>query len=328
MRYRPFGRTGLSISELVFGAGAVGGILIRGDDETRREAVRRALAGGVNWIDTAAAYGQGRSEEALGWLLGEIAESPYVSTKFRIDPESRESIASQIERSLHGSLARLRRESVDLLQLHNPVAPETGKRALGVAEIVGPGGVADALQGLVDQGLTHHIGFTGLGDPAACRRVIESGRFASAQVYHNLLNPSAGRLMPARWPGHDSGDLIASCAEHGVAVMNIRVLSAGVIATDRRHGREAPLIPGTDVDTDERRTAAVFRELGARYGTRAQTAIRYALAHRHVSGVLVGIAEVEQIDEALGAVELGPLPEEALARLEGLYANDFGLAAS
>ncbi len=323
MRYRPFGETGLEISELVFGGGAVGGILIRADDATRREAVRRALRGGINWIDTAAAYGEGRSEHALGWLLEEVEETPYVSTKFRIAPESDEDVASQIERSLAASLGRLQRERVDVLQLHNPVTAETRTHSLGVQAILGRRGVADALERLVARGLIGHLGFTALGEPAACRQLIESRRFASAQVYHNLLNPSAGRAMPAAWSGYDFENLIGSCAERGVAVMNIRVLSAGVIATDRRHGREMPIVPRTGLETDTRRTAQVFAELKDRYGTRAQTAIRYALANPGVSGVLVGIAELDQIDEALAAVELGPLPDDALGLLEPLYDSDF-----
>ena len=62
MKYRDFGTTGLKISEIVFGGGAVGGILIDADDDTRRKAVRMALDGGINWIDSAASYGNGRSE--------------------------------------------------------------------------------------------------------------------------------------------------------------------------------------------------------------------------------------------------------------------------
>ena len=99
MRYRPFGKTDLEISELVYGAGAVGGLLIRAEDEARREAIRRALAGGVNWIDTAPSYGNGASETALGWLLDEVDERPHVSTKVGIDPASGD-ISGQVERSL------------------------------------------------------------------------------------------------------------------------------------------------------------------------------------------------------------------------------------
>jgi aryl-alcohol dehydrogenase-like predicted oxidoreductase len=85
MKHRTFGRTGIRVSEIVFGAGSVGGILIYKDDTTKREAIRRAFAGGINWIDTAAQYGNGKSEEALGWLLPESGAKPYLSTKFNLD---------------------------------------------------------------------------------------------------------------------------------------------------------------------------------------------------------------------------------------------------
>ena len=64
MKHRTFGRSGIQVSEIIFGAGAVGGILIHHDDATKREAIRRAFAGGINWIDTAAQYGSGKSEAA------------------------------------------------------------------------------------------------------------------------------------------------------------------------------------------------------------------------------------------------------------------------
>jgi len=85
MRKRRFGRSGLQVSQVVLGAGYVGGIIVLADDETRRRVLRRALDAGINWIDTAPLYGQGRSEEALGWLLAEVKEKPYLSTKVRLD---------------------------------------------------------------------------------------------------------------------------------------------------------------------------------------------------------------------------------------------------
>jgi aryl-alcohol dehydrogenase-like predicted oxidoreductase len=85
MKTRPFGRTGLEVSEIVFGGGAVGGLLIDQDDDTKRRALERALSAGVNWIDTAPSYGQGRSEAALGQLLPSLPYEPHVSTKFSID---------------------------------------------------------------------------------------------------------------------------------------------------------------------------------------------------------------------------------------------------
>ena len=125
MRYRPFGRTGLEISELVFGGGWVGGLLIHQDDDTKRAALTRALDAGINWIDTAPSYGDGKSEQALGWLLKEVDQRPYVSTKVRLDLDRIDDIRGQVEASLAASLKRLDCASVELFQLHNRIAKET-----------------------------------------------------------------------------------------------------------------------------------------------------------------------------------------------------------
>ncbi len=175
----------------------------------------------------------------------------------------------------------------------------------------------------VKLGLTRLIGITAIGDTAACRRVIASGRFNSAQVYYNILNPSAGQDMPPAWQGRDFRGLIAACKEHGVAVMNIRVLAAGVLATEQRHGREVQMMPEAAIPTEELRARAVWRVLDERYGTRAQTAIRFALANPDIAGVVVGLAELSHLEEALAAAEMGPLPDEALAELRALYERGF-----
>ncbi len=323
MKYRALGKTGLDISEIVFGGGWVGGILIHQDDETKLRAIRAALDGGVNWIDTAPSYGQGKSEEALGWLLREVDVSPNLSTKVSLDLDRLDDIAGQVERGLHESLARLGRESVTLLQLHNRVAAETDARAIGVSDVLR---TADALERMREQKLTRHVGLTALGEAAAIREVLASGRFETAQVYYNLLNPGAGRSMPPAWTGHDFAGVIAACREHGVGVMNIRVFAAGVIATDERTGREVILTEDTALADEERRARAVFQALGEAYGTRAQTAIRFSLANPDVACVVVGLVELGHLDEALAAADMGPLPEEALRRLDALYQTDFGAA--
>ena len=83
------------------------------DDETRREALRRALSGGINWIDTAAQYGNGKSEDAIGRLLPEMNANPYLSTKFGLDVSNLDDIPRRIEESLTASLARLKRDPWD-----------------------------------------------------------------------------------------------------------------------------------------------------------------------------------------------------------------------
>lgn len=324
MKLRTFGRSGIRVSEIVFGAGAVGGILIHKDDATKREAIRRALAGGINWIDTAAQYGNGKSEEALGWLLPEADAQPYLSTKFQLDPERLDDIPSQIEERFNASLARLKRSSVDLLQLHNRIGTTPGGRVLTVEQILGCNGVADGLERLREKGLIRYMGITAIGETASVCEVIRSGRFDSAQVYYNLLNPSAARKMPPAWTGHDMSGVIAACRANGVAVMAIRIFAAGVIASDQRTGRESVLIPDTSVAEDERRAKAVFDAIGSGHGTRAQVALRFVLANPDVSCAIIGSAELHHIDEALDAAAMGPLSPDVIARLEPLYQTDFG----
>ena len=89
-------------------------------------------------------------------------------------------------------------------------------------------------------------------------------------------------------------------------------------------GRESVLTANTEISEEERKAKAVFEALGDGLGTRAQVALRYVLSNPHVSCAVIGSAELDHIDEALQAAEMGPLPPEALARLDTLYATDFG----
>ncbi len=327
MKYRRLGRTGIDVSELVFGCGNVGGLLIRGSPGDMRAAVRRALDAGVNWFDTAAAYGNGVSEQSLGRMLDEIEDTPYVSTKLRIDTDRLDDAEGEIERLMAASLQRLGRQSVDLVQIHNPIARETGARnAIAESELTRSGGVIDALDRIREQGLTRFIGMTGLGEGESCRRIAETGRFDTAQVYYNMLNPSAARTMPARWTGQHFAGLLGACRTHDMGVIAIRIMAAGILASDVRHGRESALTTDTDVASEERKTRAVFAALGEDHGTRAQAAIRFVLSNPDIAAANIGIAEPAQLDESLPAVDLGPLPNDILARLDALYDTDFDRA--
>ncbi len=325
MRYRTFGRTGLQVSELVFGGGWVGGVLIHQDDATKLSTLRRAVDAGINWIDTAPAYGKTQSEQALGWLLKEIAATPYLSTKVLLDTTRLDDIPGQIERSIHDSLQRLKRDSVDLLLLHNPIEPAAAAGTVTPEQVLRSNGAADALERAREKGLTRYIGFTALGSAASCRQVVDSGRFDAAQVYYNLLNPSAARSMPNGWSGHDFGGLIGACKAQGTAVMAIRVFAAGVLATDVRHGREVIITHGTEIAGEERRAQAVFAALGSANGTRAQTALRFVVTNPDVSCAIIGLAEPAHLEEALAGAEAGPLPRQTLDALERLYAADFSV---
>ena len=186
--------------------------------------------------------------------------------------------------------------------------------------------MADGLERLREKGLIRHMGITAIGEAASVCEVIRSKRFDSAQVYYNLLNPSAGRSMPKAWTGQNLGGIIEACRANNVAVMAIRIFAAGVIATDERTGRESVLIKDTSVAEDERKTKAVFDAIGTDQGTRAQVALRFVLSNPDVSCAVIGSAELHHIDEALEAAKRGPLPPEVLARLDALYESDFGRA--
>ncbi len=319
MRYRPFGTTGLEISELVIGGGAVGGLLINQPDDIKLETVKRALNAGINWIDTAPSYGQGKSEEALGWILKEVEQVPHLSTKVSIDTSNLFDLAGQVESSLTASLNRLNQPKVTLLQLHNPIAATTGERAIGLPDLLKAHGVLDALHAARDANLCDFVGITALGDTPSIIKVLKSNRIDSAQVYFNLLNPSAAQTPPPAWPCYNFTGIVDTCAEHGVAPMNIRVFSAGVIATEARHGRERPLTPGDTVDSETHKAAAMFEAIGDKYGSRAQTAIRFALAQSRLACIVFGLAEPEHLTDALDAVDLGPLDADALNEVNEVY---------
>lgn len=324
MNRRRFGRTNIEISEMTLGGGFVGGLLLHKPDDVKRDCIAACLEAGMNWIDTAADYGNGESEKAISWLIGELpAEArPHISTKVRLDAARRDNFPDQVRASIEGSLERLRVDRVDLLILHNPLVPEPDSATLTLDEALG---VIDCFDRLREEGLFDHVGFTALGDGPTVRAAIASGRFDMAQVYYNMLNPTAGFALGARtganWSDSDFTGLLDTCREHDVGVMNIRIFAAGVLATDERHGREIPITANAEMAAEEARARAVRAALGERTETRSQTAIRFGLTHPAVSTVVFGVAEMAHVHQALAAPGLGPLEEDALAALRRAWAS-------
>src|ERR1700761_530449 len=127
MQMRTFGRTGMKLSLLGFGCGAVGGIMVRGDHADQERTVARALASGINYFDTAVQYGDGESEKNLGRILQNLKpDNAVVGTKVRLPQSDVGRIGDAISQSLEGSLKRLRLDRVDILHLHNSITPEGG----------------------------------------------------------------------------------------------------------------------------------------------------------------------------------------------------------
>src|ERR1700744_46898 len=122
MQLRVFGRTGMQVSVLGFGCGAVGGLMVRGDPADQERTVARAISAGVNYFDTAVQYGEGESEKNLGRILQKLKPADaVVGTKGRLQADQYGKDADAVAASLENSLARLQLERVDIFHLHNPI---------------------------------------------------------------------------------------------------------------------------------------------------------------------------------------------------------------
>jgi aryl-alcohol dehydrogenase-like predicted oxidoreductase len=322
MQLRVFGRNGMQVSVLGFGCGAVGGLMVRGDAGDQERTVARAIAAGVNYFDTAVQYGDGASESNLGRVLQKLKPAgAIVGTKVRVP--GGQAIAHAVTASLEGSLARLRLERVDILHLHNPITEAGGGSALSVRQVLDE--VVPAFERLRQQGKIRFLGMTALGDTAALHQVIDAGVFDSAQAVYNMLNPSAGEPLPENYPAQDYGRLFDHTKSAGVGVVGIRVLAGGALSgSAERHpiAGSAPEPIGSamsyDADVDRaRRLMPLVKEGFAQSLTEAAT--RFALSHPAMGTILIGTATPQQFEDALAAVQKGPLPPEALTRLSALW---------
>jgi aryl-alcohol dehydrogenase-like predicted oxidoreductase len=323
MQLRVFGRTGMQLSVLGFGCGAVGGFMVRGDPAEQERVVARAIAAGVNYFDTAVQYGDGESEKNLGRVLRKLKPAnAIVGTKVRLPASDFGRIADAVTKSLEGSLARLGLDRVDIFHLHNPITGTGGGSALSVQQVLGD--VVPAFERLRAQGKIRFLGMTAVGDTAAINQVIDARAFDSAQIVYNMLNPSAGEELPQNYPAQDYGRMFDHTRAAGVGVVGIRVLAGGALSgSAERHpiAGPAPEPIGSamsyEADVDRaRRLMPLVKEGFAASLTEAAT--RFALSHPAMGTILVGLATPQQFEDALAAVEKGPLPPAALERLSAL----------
>ncbi len=328
MQTRMLGRTGLTVSSLGFGCGAVGGLMVRGAPADQQRAVARALSLGVNYFDTAPQYGDGASETNLGRVLRAVGANPLVGTKIRILRADYGRLAEAIPAALEASLQRLGRDRVDLYQLHNPIAPESGREALGVRAVLDE--VVPAFRRLQEQGKVRFLGITAVGDTAALLEVVGSGAFDTAQVPYNMLNPSAGGAVPAGYPAQDYQDLIGRAQAAGMGVIVIRVLAGGALSgSPARHpiaaASVAPIASGSDYQADLARARRLAPLVDEGHDL-AEAALRFPLANPGVGTVLIGMATPDEFERAAAAVSKGPLAPDAMRRLAALQAGFAGEA--
>src|SRR5258706_835663 len=325
MEARVLGKTGLEVSVLSFGCGAVGGLMVKGAAADQERAVARAMEFGINYFDTAPMYGNGESERNLGRVLKAL-KWPMVLVGTKVFVEATGDIGKFIADSMEASLSRLGLDCVDLYQLHNPISDAKREGTLDpktVREQVLP-----AFDQLREQGKARYFGFTVLGDAPAIHKVLDA--FDSAQVSYNLLNPSAGMKLPSNYPAQDYGNLIERARANGVGTIGIRVLAGGALSgVETRHplGMSSvdPIGSASSYARDVAR-AVRFGEIVKRGFAKdlVEASIRYVLSNRDLSTTLVGLSTLEQLEHAGNSAKKGPLPDEALKLISSIQQGFVG----
>lgn len=316
---RQLGRTDLLITPIGFGAWAIGGEWRFGwgpqDDAESLGAIRRAVSRGINWVDTAPAYGLGHSEEIVARALADIpvGERPYVFTKCSLVWDDtrvvRHNLAvDSIRREVEDSLRRLRVEVIDLYQVHWPRWQAQAEPA--------PGSVAEAwetLAGLQQQGKLRHLGVSNftVQDMETARRIAP---IASLQPPYSMLRRAA------------EADLLPYCEDHGMGVIVYSPMQSGLLTGAMTRERVSQLAESDwrrgNREFQEPRLSAnlalveVLRAIGDRHGRRpSEVAIAWVLRHPAVTGAIVGARSARQVDGVVGAADFR-LSEPELAEIE------------
>jgi aryl-alcohol dehydrogenase-like predicted oxidoreductase len=311
MRYRKLGKNGPEVSEVGFGAWAIGGGMWGGKRDTdARAALERAFERGVNFIDSALVYGDGHSERLVGEVARAHAGKIYVATKVPPKaynwPAPRDAAladnfpASWIRECAERSLKNLGLDRIDLLQLHVWADRWTDEDEW-----------YRALDDLRTQGKVHLVGISiNSHDPGSAIRVVKSGKVDALQVFYNVFDQSP------------EDELFPACLEHGVGILARVPFDEGSLTGKLR---EDTLFPSGDFRSQYfgggllketvRRVEALRPIVEGAASSMARGALRYVLSHPAVSAVIPGMRNPQQVDENTAASDDGPLPPDVVAKL-------------
>jgi aryl-alcohol dehydrogenase-like predicted oxidoreductase len=322
MLYRVLGKTGIRVSRITFGCGPVSGWMEELDSDDQCLVIRHAIDSGINWFDTAAGYGNGKSEASLGAALGRLGRPAgiHIATKVRYLAEHLGDIRKHTLASVSASLKRLGTEQITLLQLHNSITVSRGDEATSITpqDILGKDGVLEAFRELQAQGIVQHIGLTGIGQPGPLREAVSSGEFATIQVPYNLLNPSAGQLMPDGFPETDYGNIIAECETQRMGVFAIRVFAGGALLGNppSAYTFKTLFFPLDLYERDRSRAACLSAFLPTGQSLHA-AALQFVLAHPGVGAAIIGFRTIHEI-AAVAASLASPFPVDDLTTVARL----------
>ena len=315
MKYRELGRTGWKVSEISFGAWAIGGAWGDVDDQESLAALHAALDGGVNFFDTADVYGDGRSERLLARLKKERKENFYITTKAgrrlpKQTPEgySRDNLTAWIERSLRN----LETDAIDLLQLHCP-HPDVYYRP----EVFG------ILDELVKAGKIRHYGVS-VEKVEEALKAIEFPGVQTVQIIFNIFRQRPRELFFSEARRRQVGILARVPLASGM--LSGKFTRDSQFEKDdhrnfNRHGEafdRGETFAGVDYETGLR-VVEVLKPLAPKNATLAQLALRWILEFPAVTCAIPGAKRPAQVAENLAASDLKPLSQATMKKIDAVY---------
>ena len=315
MKYRELGRTGWKVSEISFGAWAIGGAWGNVDDQESLAALHTALDGGVNFFDTADVYGDGHSERLMAKLRQERKEKFYIATKAgrrlpRQTPEgySRKNLTAFIERSLKN----LDADAIDLLQLH---CPPTG--VFYMPEVF------SILDDLVEAGKLRHYGVS-VEKVEEALKAIEFPNVQTIQIIFNIFRQRPAELFFPEAQRRKVGILARVPLASGL--LSGKITRASKFAKDdhrnfNRHGEafdRGETFSGVDFETGLR-TVEELKALAPAGASVAQLALRWILEFPAVTCAIPGAKRPAQVAENIAASDLKALTPATLKKIRALY---------
>ena len=315
MQYRQLGETGMRVSEISLGTWAYGGDWGSVGDDEAYATLNRAVDLGVNFLDTADVYGDGRSEKLIGRLLKERDEELFVATKAgrRLDPHTaegynHENLSAFVERSLEN----LGVEALDLLQLHCPPT-ETYRQDE----------TFEALDRLQEAGKIKNYGVS-VEKVEEARMALEYPGVKTVQIIFNIFRQKPAEEFFPLAEEHDTGIIVRVPLASG--------LLSGKMSADRKFPEDdhrnfnregeafdrGETFAGVDFQTGLE-AAEELKQFVPEGHTLAQLALRWILMHPAVSCAIPGAKRPEQAEDNIAAADLAPISEEDMGRIREVY---------
>ena len=310
METKRLGNSDMNITRIGLGTWAIGGTWRWGwgeqDDSNSIATIREAIDHGINWIDTAAVYGLGHSEEIVGKALREMKDKPYVFTKGTKIWDSAGNVsesmkAESLRKEVEASLVRLGVEVIDLYQIHWPIPDEQIEEGW------------ETLAKLKEEGKIRYIGVSNFS-VSQLRRAEKIAPVTSLQPPYNLIRQDVAK------------EILPYCEQQNIGVIVYSPMASGLLSGKMSRERIAAMDPTdwrkTNPDFTEPRVTRnlalqqLLKEIGAQYGaTAGEAAIAWTLINPAVTGAIVGMRKPGQIDGVIRAGEL-KLSDADIQRME------------